>query len=196
VFHDIPEAVRIRMKYLEALDAADRIDGTPRSRRLRQIPRETGQLLAILAAGAPAGSRIEIGTSAGYSTLWLSLASSGREADIITFEPLPEKVRLALETFRSAGISKIVKLIEGNAQDYLGNFPNIAFCFLDADKEVYPTCYELVVPRLVPGGLLVADNVISHKGELGTSIEQALSDARLDSVIVREGNGLLVARRC
>ena len=77
MFEDIPPAIRARMAELERLDARDRADGTPRLARLRQIPAEVGRFLALLAAAAPPGRWLEIGTSAGYSTLWLALA--GRE---------------------------------------------------------------------------------------------------------------------
>ncbi len=61
MFHSIPPSVLARMKYLEQIDANDRRDGTPRLRRLRQIPPETGKFLALLAAAAPAlsGNRVE-----------------------------------------------------------------------------------------------------------------------------------------
>ena len=73
MFHNIAEKVRKRMEHLEKIDSNDRIDGTPRLKRLRQIPPETGKFISILAASAPEGDFIEIGTSAGYSTLWIAL---------------------------------------------------------------------------------------------------------------------------
>ncbi len=88
------------MHDLEERDARDRLDGTPQAQRLRQIPPETGRFLAILLAAAPPGKVIEVGTSAGYSGLWLSLACRLRGDRLITFEKNPEKVRLAQETFR------------------------------------------------------------------------------------------------
>src|SRR5579871_931485 len=75
MFHDMPLPMLARMRELEQLDRCDRADGTPRMKRLRQIPPEVGKFIAIMMAGAPAGHCIEIGTSAGYSTLWLALAS-------------------------------------------------------------------------------------------------------------------------
>ena len=94
MFHSIPEAILARMRDLEQIDGTDRQDGTPRQQRLRQIPPETGKFLALLAAGAPKGHYVEIGTSAGYSTLWLALACALLGRTITTFEVLPEKVRL------------------------------------------------------------------------------------------------------
>src|SRR5512142_2636808 len=100
MFHTIHPAILERMKFLEELDSKDRLDGTPRLQRLRQIPPETGKFLALLAASAPEGSILEIGTSAGYSTLWLAVAALALGRKITTFEVLPEKVELAKETFR------------------------------------------------------------------------------------------------
>ena len=72
---------------------------------------------------------------------------------------------------------------------------NISFCFLDAEKELYADCYELVVPNLVPGGILVADNAISHAETLQPMLDRALSDERVDALIVPIGMGELVCRK-
>jgi len=191
MFHTIPPAVLSRMLYLEEIDSRDRADNTPRLQRLRQIPPETGRFIALLAAGAPHGSVVEIGTSAGYSTLWLAL--TGRK--VTTFEILPEKATIARETFRSAGVEGSVTLVEGDAREHLSGINDIAFCFLDAEKEVYADCYELIIPRLVPGGLLVSDNAISHQEALQPVLDRALSDERVDALIVPIGKGELVCRK-
>jgi predicted O-methyltransferase YrrM len=184
-----------RMAYLEAIDARDRQDGTPKAQRLRQIPPETGRFLALLAASAPAGAVLEIGTSGGYSSLWLILACISRGDRLTTFEAAENKVQLAQETFAEAQVAPHVDLILGDARSRLAQFEEIAFCFLDAEKDIYPDCYDLVVPRLAPGGFFIADNVISHRAELEIFIEQALADERLDALVVPVGKGLLVGRR-
>jgi predicted O-methyltransferase YrrM len=183
------------MQYLEQMDAKDREDGTQRLMRLRQIPPETGKFLALLAAGAPEGMYLEIGTSAGYSTLWLALACEALGRVITTMEFLPEKAALARETFHVTQLEKTVKLIEGDARLHLGHYDQIAFCFLDAEKEIYGECYEAVIPKLVKGGLLVADNAISHQETLRPMLERALADERVDSIIVPIGKGELVCRK-
>lgn len=195
MFHDIRPAVRRRMLELEAVDRRDRSDGTPRLQRLRQIPPETGKLLALLASGAPEGSWLEIGASAGYSTLWLGLAAEARGARLTTFEILPVKAALARETLRAAGMEAAVELVEGDARERLAGFPRIAFCFLDAEKEVYSDCYEAVVPRLVPGGWLAADNAVSHAEDLRPFLERAGTDPRVDALIVPVGKGVLLCRK-
>ncbi len=195
MFHDIPEPVLRRMRELEEIDSRDRADGTPRLKRLRQIPPEVGRFIAILAASAPAGVWIEIGTSAGYSALWLALACRAVGRRLTTYEILPEKAQLARLTFERTGVGDVIELVHGDARDYLPRCKDIAFCFLDAEKEVYSTCYEVVVPRLVPGGILVADNAINHQQTLQPMLERALQDPRVDALIVPLGGGELVCRK-
>ncbi|HEY5596480.1 MAG TPA: O-methyltransferase [Candidatus Bipolaricaulota bacterium] len=195
MFHAIPSAIVERMRQLEALDAQDRQDGTPQAKRLRQIPPETGKFIALLAATAPQGVFLEIGTSGGYSSLWLALACRELGRTLVTFEILPAKAQLARETFRQAQVEDVVTLIEGDARELLDRYGEVAFCFLDAEKEAYQACYELVIPRMVPGGLLVADNAINHREALDAMLQRALSDERVDAQIVPVGKGELVCRR-
>jgi caffeoyl-CoA O-methyltransferase len=195
MFHNIPAPMLERMSYLEAIDNRDRQDGTPKAQRLRQIPPETGRFLAILAAGAPPGPVLEIGTSGGYSGLWLILACISRGDRLTTFEVAQDKVQLAGQTFAAAGVETHVQQVQGDARELLAGFERIAFCFLDAEKDIYQECYELAIPRLAPGGFFVADNVISHQAELEGFVERALADERVDALVVPIGKGLLVCRK-
>ena len=195
MFSPLPPAILARMLELETRDAADRLDGTPRLQRLRQIPPETGRFIALIAASAPAGAMLEIGTSAGYSTLWLSLAAAQTKRQVTTFEILPEKVELSHETFKQAGVLDRVNLVGGDARQFLPSYDRIAFCFLDAEKEAYADCYELVVPRLCAGGWLLADNAINHAETLQPVIDRALNDPRVDAIVVPVGKGVLVCRK-
>ncbi len=195
MFLDLPQAMLDRMHYLEDKDAKDRLDGTQRRQRLRQIPPDTGKFIALLAANVPPGRIIEIGTSAGYSTLWLALACRETGQTVTTFEVLEAKAKLAKETFRLAAVEELVELIVGNAQEDLPKYKNISFCFLDAEKEVYSAYYETVIPNLVKGGLLVADNAINHQKILKPMLDRALNDERVDALIVPIGKGELVCRK-
>ena len=195
MFRDIPIAIKDRMCYLESINEKDRLDGTSTLRRLRQVPPETGKFIALLAASASEGAYLEIGTSGGYSTLWLALACREVGRKLVTFEVLEEKARLAAETFKTAGVEDVVELVVGDAREHLHACKDISFCFLDAEKEVYHDCYEKIVPNLVKGGLLVADNAISHEEVLKPMLDRALHDARVDALIVPIGRGELVCRR-
>jgi predicted O-methyltransferase YrrM len=195
MFHEIPADTLERMHELERRDEADRTDGTSRLQRLRQIPPETGRFLALWAASAPGGTLLEIGTSAGYSALWLSLACRATGRTLTTFEVLPQKAAIARETFSRAGVNDFVRLVEGDFLDHAEEFDRVGFCFLDAEKEAYQACYEVVVPRLVPGGVLIADNAINHRQTLQPMLDAALVDERVDAVIVPIGKGELVCRK-
>lgn len=195
MFLDIPKAISSRMAQLEQIDSRDRADGTPRMKRLRQIPSEVGKFIAILAAAAPAGQWVEIGTSAGYSTLWLALACRAAGRRITTYEISEEKAALARQTFETAGVSDVVDFVQDDALEHLTGLKNIGFCFLDAEKEVYSLCYETVVPRMMPGGILVADNAINHQATLRPMLNRALQDERVDALIVPIGKGELVCRK-
>jgi caffeoyl-CoA O-methyltransferase len=195
MLHTIPLEILERMHHLERMDAQDRQDGTDLLGRLRQIPPETGRFLALLAASAPPGTYLEIGTSGGYSTLWLALVCRELERRLTTFELLEDKACLARETFKLARVEDVVELVIGDAREHLQNFTNISFCFLDAEKEHYLECYEALIPHMVTGGLLVADNAISHQDVLRAFLDRALSDERVDALIVPIGKGELVCRR-
>ena len=195
MFHDIPPAMVDVMRELERLDERDRVNGTPLLERLRQVPPETGRFLALTLASSPAGAVVEIGTSAGYSTLWLALACRATGRTLTTFEILPEKAERARATFEHAGVHDVVRLVEGDFLESAADLADVGFCFLDAEKDVYGPSYELVVPHLVDGGLLVADNALSHAADLRPMIDRALDDHRVDAVVVPIGKGELVCRR-
>jgi predicted O-methyltransferase YrrM len=195
MFSEISKQMKERMAFLEEIDKKDRNNGTTRLKRLRQIPPETGKFLALLASNCPDGDFIEIGTSAGYSTMWISLATRDKNIKIKTFELLEEKIKLAKETFQKSGISDWVELIQGDALDNLKTIDKIAFCFIDCEKDMYLKCWDLVSDKVIRNGLVIADNAINHYETIKPMIEKAMSDDRFDSIIVPIGNGELVCRR-
>lgn len=195
MFHQIPDEVLARMRELKQMESKDTADDTARFERLRQIPPETGHLLALIAASAPSGAFIEIGTSGGYSGLWISLACRALGRGLTTFEIAEAKVALATETFRKAGVDDIVSIVPGDVREQLAGQSDVAFCFLDVEKNLYQECYDAVLPNMVSGGLLVADNIISHAGNLAEFLDRAEGDERVDTMIVPVGNGVLLVRR-
>ncbi|TFH36561.1 MAG: O-methyltransferase [Anaerolineales bacterium] len=195
MFESIPESVRQRMQQLEEVDRLDRIDGTAHDLRLRQVSRETGRFLAIMAAVSPEGSWLEIGTSAGYSALWISLAGRERNRKLVSYEIMPEKIKMARETIRIASIEDWVELRVGDGLAGLVAADDLAFCFLDADKEGGLAYFEQVIPRLVLGGLFLVDNAISHQARLKPVLDKAFTDPYLDCSIVPVGKGVLISRR-
>ena len=195
MFHNIPIPILKRMRELEAQDAVDRQDGTPRLQRLRQIPPVTGKFLALLCASAPKGGVLEVGTSGGYSSLWLSLACRERGDHLTTFEILEEKVARAHETFEAAEVSGQIQLIHGDARHVISGYTDVAFCFLDAERDIYMGVYEKVVNNVVSGGILAVDNVISHADELADFVSHVENDTRVDALVVPIGKGILICRK-
>jgi caffeoyl-CoA O-methyltransferase len=184
------------MAELEARDAADRRNGTPQSERLRAIAPEVGQLLLTLALAARARTIVEIGTSGGYSTLWLAVAAERTGGHVTTFEIDPAKVALARRTFRSAGVERLVELRHGDGGAGLAEFDaNVDMVFVDSEKDDYVRLLEPALAALRSGGLLIADNLISHASALEPFRRQALSDPRLSGLVVPIGRGELVATK-
>jgi caffeoyl-CoA O-methyltransferase len=195
MFREFPKAMAARMADLEAADKKDRTDGTEHLKRLRQIPRITGKFISLLAALAPAGECIEVGTSAGYSALWLWTALKGRGLQLKTVEILPEKAALARETFRLSGVTGDVELVEGDFLERGAGLTNIAFCFVDCEKQYYEKIFRMIAGKMVGGGLIVADNALSHYDAVKGMIDAAESDERFDCLTVPIGQGVFVCRR-
>jgi caffeoyl-CoA O-methyltransferase len=195
MFNDLSPEVLEVMHELEARDEHDRDDGTAHLDRLRQITPDTGRFIALWAAAAPAGAMIEIGTSAGYSALWLAQACRIRGRSLTTFEILPEKARLARATFARTHVDDVVRLVEGDFLDHANEIGDVGFCFLDAEKDVYEACYDAVVSKMVSGAILIADNATSHRDDLQSMLERVLTDDRVDALIATVGKGELVCRR-
>src|SRR5262245_27147304 len=177
----------------QAGDANDARE-TERPRRMLNITPDTGRLLWLLVRAARATRILEVGTSNAYSTIWLADAARATGGRVITLERDPNKVRLARENLGRAGVRAWVEIREGPAADTLAELPGpFDLAFLDADRASYRAYLELVVPKLVPGGLLVADNVVSHRAELADFLARVKAHPELLSVTLPVGKGEEVA---
>lgn len=188
VFHDISANMRQVMRDLEEQTERDQP-------ALRSVSVDVGRCLALLAMSAPEGAFLELGSSAGYSTLWLSLATRVRGVILTTVELDENKFAMARQNISRAGAADSVQAVHGDALDYVTHVEDIAFCFSDLQPpELNAKVYEKVVPRLVPGGWLVIDNVTSPR--LQTEIlNRAEKDPRIDSVLLPFSKGDLICRR-
>ena len=127
-----------------------------------QVSPNQGKLLQILARAIGARRILEIGTLAGYSTIWLAraLAPGGR---LTTLEFDPKHAAVAAENFARAGLSERIDLRVGAALDTLPALAGEApfdFVFIDADKENIPAYFTATLPMTRPGGLIIVDNVV------------------------------------
>ncbi len=193
----IPEPARAVMARLETGDAADRDDGTPQFKRLRQIRPEVGELLLTLAVSIDARQVVEVGTSGGYSTLWFAIAMTRTGGRVTTFEVDPDKVATARQSFADAGLADRIELRHEDGVAGLASLRDASadLVFLDAEKDLYDRMLDDAVRVLRQRGLLIADNLISHEAALAGFRERALADPRLSGLVVPIGRGELVATR-
>jgi predicted O-methyltransferase YrrM len=192
----IDTKARAVLNDLERHDALERERGVPRRERLRQVMPDVGRFLHTLVLATRPRSILEIGTSGGYSTIWLATAARSVDATVTTLEIDPVKVQRATANLREAGVDNAATIVQTDAFDYLHDSRKpIDFVFLDAEKEDYLHFLELIVPLLPVGGLLVADNLISHAKDLSQFRQRAESDPRLSAVVVPIGRGELLAAK-
>lgn len=156
------------------------------------LPREAAQLLHILVASIRARRVLEIGTSSGWSGTWIATALP-EDGQLVTIEAEPRKIELARRTFTEAGVAGRVQIVEGRALEVLPSIPGpFDLVFIDAVKSEYVDYFQAAAPLVLPGGLIVADNVISHAEEVKSYLEHVRSTAGYVSVTVPIGSGLEV----
>jgi len=184
------------MHQIELQDGADRADGTPRSARLRAIGPDTGEFLRTLVVAMCARTIVEVGTGSGYSAMWMAQGALVTAGRIVTFETDPQKAALARRNFQATGLDDYVDLRETDGGEGLRAFHDaVDLVFLDAEKVDYLRFLEPAINALRHGGLLVADNLISHAADLVDFREAALADPRLTGLVVPVGQGELLAVR-
>lgn len=160
---------------------------------LRSISPLLGKLLSSLVLIAKPKTILELGCSGGYSTLWMSLAAP--KAKIYTTEILKEKIDFAKENFKDAEVKNIT-IIEGDISETLKKWTKkIDFVFLDADKPNYLKYYDLVFPFLKKGGVIVADNVVSHANVVQPFIDKVKSDNRVFYSLVKMHSGFMIIHK-
>lgn len=189
MFHDISATMLQVMRDMEAQLERDQ-------RSLRSVDADVARVLTMLALSAPPGPFLELGSSGGYSSIWLSLAAKIKGVKLTTVDLDESKVALARENIAKAGASEQVQVFHGNAFDYAGQSEPLAFAFSDIEPpENNAKIYELIVPRLVPGGWLVVDNVTSPRHQ-ADFIKRAYNDPRVDAVLLPFPKGDMICRKC
>jgi predicted O-methyltransferase YrrM len=164
------------------------------SRKLLNLEPETAELLSILARSARARRILEIGTSNAYSTIWLAASVGADGGSIISIDRSPEKHKLAHENLRATGLARFVELRLGDASDVIKTLPGpFDFVFFDADRTTAPGQLTLLLPKLAPQALLLADNALSHPQEISGYLSMVEGLKKLQHVLIPIGKGLSVA---
>lgn len=172
----------------------DRLQSSKEQRYLN-ITRDTGEFLRVLVKATAARRVLEIGTSNGYSALWLasSLPSGGH---LTTIELLPAKAEEAQRHFERAGLAGCITLLQGEAGTLLAPLPaGFDLIFLDADRARYVAMLDELLRLLRPGGLLVCDNAVSHRQELEAFVAALNARDELSLSLVPVGKGELLVHK-
>jgi predicted O-methyltransferase YrrM len=168
------------------LDVLEDIDRTQR-RGSMSVPANDGRLLRILTEASDAQHVVELGTSIGYSGIWFCLGLESTDGKLTTFEIDETRAARARENFKRAGVEDRVTLILGNAHETVGQVDGpVDIVFLDADKDGYLDYLEKLLPKLRPGGLVIAHNM-SHRQADPRYVKAVTSNPELESLFVSAG---------
>jgi predicted O-methyltransferase YrrM len=171
--------------------ALARLEWMPRNQSgMLNVDASEGRLLRANVIKAKTRRALEIGTSNGYSSIWIALGCRMTRGHLTTLEIDGHKVELAKDNFRSAGVDPLITLVEGDA---LREIPKLQgpfeFVFIDAWKGDYVKYLDLVLPLVPPGGIIMAHNTRNLRSELREFIDRVQSDPQLQTELVEPGPG-------
>ena len=171
--------------------AMARLDWMPKNQTgMLNVSASEGAYLRDHVIKAKAKRALEIGTSNGYSTIWIALGARKTGGHVTTLEIDGAKVRLAAESFRAAGVEGLITQVHGDA---LKEIPKLQgpfeFVFIDAWKNDYVKYLDLVLPMVPPGGIIMAHNTKNLRSQLEDFIQKVTHHPQLDTVLVEPGPG-------
>lgn len=185
------QAVLNVITQLEARDRQERALGLPGNQRIQALHPDSARLLYITALAAKARNIVEVGTNRGYSTIWLAMAVQKNGGKVTTCELDPAKAAEARAYFEQAGLAGVIEICVGDAREILRRQTGpIDLLFIDAVKEQYKTYLETAYPYLSLGGLIIADNVLSHSEQLLDYTTYVQNHPQLQSATINIGRGM------
>jgi predicted O-methyltransferase YrrM len=187
----LDDRVRAVLDRLEREDAEERAAGLPQEVRARAVAPTTGRFLFSLVAPQADCEVLEIGGSRGYSSIWLAAGVRNLGGRVLSLEHDPLKIEAWRRNVAEAGLEEWAELVEGDARETLAGIDDVFdVVFIDAEKEDYEQLFQLARPKLEPGALVVADNVLSHPDPLALYSAARQADPTLVSVTVPLDRGL------
>ena len=160
------------------------------------IPRKTGVLINTFIKMMGIKSALEIGTSNGYSGLWIAKALKETGGKLTTIEFYEKRQSVAISNFEKCGVADIIRPLQGSACEVLealGPEEKFDFVFIDANKREYVKYFELVKPHLTEKALIIADNITSHAEKVQDFIDAVDKDDEFQYEIVEVPGGILIA---
>ncbi len=165
------------------------------SRGMMNVPQTDGRCLRLLAEAIGARQIVEIGTSNGYSGIWQCLALKTTGGKLTTFEIDATRATLARENFQKAGVADMVTLVEGDAHEKVNELSGpLDMVFIDADKEGYLDYLNKLLPKVRPGGLIVAHNINAQQAD-PRFIQAITTNPGLETVFYTQGGGMSVTMK-
>ncbi len=160
----------------------------------RNVPPEDGRLLRLLAETMNAKNIVEIGTSTGYSAIWMGMALQKTGGKLTTYEIDAARAATARANFKRAGMADIITLVEGDAHKEVTSLKApIDILFLDADKEGYVDYLKKLLPLVRPGGLIIGHNINPRMAD--PSFMKAITTNPNLETMVRTGVSLTLKKR-
>ena len=159
------------------------------------VSEEDGRFLRVLVATRAAKSILEIGAASGYSGIWLGLGARESGGHVVAIEYDPGRAKEAAANVKRAGLDDVVRVVHGDA---FAEIPKLQgtfdFVFLDAWKPDYKKFFDMVFPRLTPGGVFTAHNVVNKKSEMEPFLQTIQNNPALFTAIVSpSGEGMSVS---
>lgn len=169
-----------------------------RDEMLLPVGRETATFLQLLIRGSEARIIVEIGTSYGYSTLYLAQAAGEVGGRVTTIELAAAKSQYAREALTRAGLAEHVDFRVGDALKVIGTLSApIDFALIDLWKDLYVPCLELITPKLRSGAIVVGDNMLQPEMARPAAVayQKRVRELEFDSVLLNIGSGIEVSRK-
>ena len=187
-----------KLEEQSTLEKLRQINVAPEDRMLA-ITKETGELLNMILRLKNAKNMLEVGTSTGYSTIWCAEAIYEQSGKIITIEQNPNKIKRAKENFQKAGIADAITIKKGLAMQILREL-NLQkeykdffdFVLIDADKENVIEYFDLILPMVSAGGVIITDNMLypeKYKQDMKLFSDYLKENPKLRTITSPIGNG-------
>ncbi|MEI8128877.1 MAG: O-methyltransferase [bacterium] len=157
------------------------------------ISRSSANFLNMLIKISGAKNVVEVGTSNGYSGIWLAKALKNTGGHLTTIEYYEKRIILAQENFQKCGVEDIITIKQGSACEVLETIDfEIDFAFIDANKGEYIKYFDIINPKLKKGGLIAADNITSHPQKVASFVEKIKNDPNYQVEILDLPAGMLI----
>jgi predicted O-methyltransferase YrrM len=192
----VEQATRNFLRHLEESGRAHDQGESQHARRYLNLEPETAEAVILLLKIARVRNLPEVGTSNGYSAIWIASALAPSGGRMTSIERDPEKHRQARENLTHTGLLPFVDLLLGDATEIVRSIDGTFDCvFFDADRISAPQQLDLLLPKLSSRALLLADNVLSHPAEIAAYLARIEQLDHTSHAVLKIGKGLSVAYR-